>query len=350
MADKKKGKPSDKKWAVMGGIALNVEYMRKYGFEASAAAKVTAKLVAVPAPAAFQAALQADAVGRKQRKQTGSNGGDTGAKQGGGSRRGDGERLGGESGKPGSDKPHTDGSTGASEPLYRRALPSVDDEEGDSLFLHVPEAVGVAYVLDDGVVEPAEGTVGMDGILVHPISAEAQAVTIRFANGLPPVTLRLDRTDESIVNGLGDDAEFWDDELYDDIRPAASWLRNELDEDDEEDGNDGSDDDGEDGDDDELPMLDLTLAAGDELWDMGEEEAAEEIAELAEEDDMPALALLVPQKADVDYRFTDSTGAIISGTAEPDGQILIPIADGVQGGSLQFADGTEAIEFSFATD
>ena len=43
MADEK----SSNKWTVMGGMALNVEYTRKYGFDASAAAKVTAKLVAV---------------------------------------------------------------------------------------------------------------------------------------------------------------------------------------------------------------------------------------------------------------------------------------------------------------
>ena len=44
---------ADNKWAVMGGLALNVEYTRKYGFDASAAAKVTATLVAVPPPQPF---------------------------------------------------------------------------------------------------------------------------------------------------------------------------------------------------------------------------------------------------------------------------------------------------------
>ncbi len=57
-------KPGSNKWAVMGGIALNVEYTRKYGFEASAAARVTARLVAVPPPTAFQEAVQADVAGR----------------------------------------------------------------------------------------------------------------------------------------------------------------------------------------------------------------------------------------------------------------------------------------------
>ena len=50
--------PETNKWAVMGGIALNVEYTRKYGFDASAAAKVTAKLVAVPPPSLFLEAIQ----------------------------------------------------------------------------------------------------------------------------------------------------------------------------------------------------------------------------------------------------------------------------------------------------
>ena len=62
MADEKRSS----KWAVMGGLALNVEYTRKYGFDASAAAKMTAKLVAVPPPQAFVAAIQASTAGQKQ--------------------------------------------------------------------------------------------------------------------------------------------------------------------------------------------------------------------------------------------------------------------------------------------
>ena len=39
------------RWAAMAGLALNVEYTRKYGFDTSAAAKITAKLVAsLPPP------------------------------------------------------------------------------------------------------------------------------------------------------------------------------------------------------------------------------------------------------------------------------------------------------------
>jgi hypothetical protein len=64
MPNGKDEKPGSNKWAVMGGIALNVEHTRKYGFEASAAARVTARLVAVPPPTAFQEAVQADVAGR----------------------------------------------------------------------------------------------------------------------------------------------------------------------------------------------------------------------------------------------------------------------------------------------
>ena len=55
------------KWAILGGVALNVDYTRKYGFDATAAAKVTAKLVAVPPPTLFQEAIQADMAGRVRR-------------------------------------------------------------------------------------------------------------------------------------------------------------------------------------------------------------------------------------------------------------------------------------------
>jgi hypothetical protein len=52
---------------VVGALALNVEYTRKYGFDAGAAGKVEATLVAVPAPSVFLAALQAGGHRRAQR-------------------------------------------------------------------------------------------------------------------------------------------------------------------------------------------------------------------------------------------------------------------------------------------
>lgn len=66
---------ADNKWAVMGGLALNVEYTRKYGFEASAASKVTARLVAVPPPAAFVEALQESMARQQAAQQLSQSGG-----------------------------------------------------------------------------------------------------------------------------------------------------------------------------------------------------------------------------------------------------------------------------------
>jgi hypothetical protein len=59
--------PETNQWAVLGALALNVEYTRKYGFDTSAAGKVNAKLVAVPPPSLFLEALQANLSRRAQR-------------------------------------------------------------------------------------------------------------------------------------------------------------------------------------------------------------------------------------------------------------------------------------------
>ena len=59
--------PEMNQWAVMGALALNVDYTRKYGFDTSAAAKMNAKLVAVPPPSLFLEALQANVSRRAQR-------------------------------------------------------------------------------------------------------------------------------------------------------------------------------------------------------------------------------------------------------------------------------------------
>ncbi len=44
--------------AVMFSASLSIENTRKYGFDATAATTVTAKLVAIPPPSAFLAAIQ----------------------------------------------------------------------------------------------------------------------------------------------------------------------------------------------------------------------------------------------------------------------------------------------------
>jgi hypothetical protein len=59
--------PSIDRWAVVGALALNVEYARKYGFDTGAATKINAKLVAVPPPSLFLEALHANLSRRAQR-------------------------------------------------------------------------------------------------------------------------------------------------------------------------------------------------------------------------------------------------------------------------------------------
>jgi hypothetical protein len=59
--------PETDQWALLGALALNVEYTRKYGFDTSAAGKINAKLVAVPPPSMFLEALQANLSRRAQR-------------------------------------------------------------------------------------------------------------------------------------------------------------------------------------------------------------------------------------------------------------------------------------------
>jgi hypothetical protein len=49
----------------MFSASVNVEVSRKFGFDATAASKVDATMVAVPAPSAFVEAVKADAAGRK---------------------------------------------------------------------------------------------------------------------------------------------------------------------------------------------------------------------------------------------------------------------------------------------
>lgn len=49
----------DNNWAVLGAIALNVEYLRKYRFRARGASKVKAKMVLVPPPRPLVEVLEA---------------------------------------------------------------------------------------------------------------------------------------------------------------------------------------------------------------------------------------------------------------------------------------------------
>jgi hypothetical protein len=52
--------PETNQWALLGALALNVEYTRKYGFDAEAAAKIRVQMTVVPPPSLFLEALQAN--------------------------------------------------------------------------------------------------------------------------------------------------------------------------------------------------------------------------------------------------------------------------------------------------
>jgi hypothetical protein len=346
MADEIEKKPANTKWAVMGGIALNVEYMRKYGFEASAAARVTAKLVALPAPAAFRDALQADAVGRQKRSAAANSG------------TGDGKPR-----EPERPKKPTGAAIASIVPL------ATADEEG--LLLLVPQAAGVAYTLDDGIAPPTLGRVSDDGVLVHAISEGSKGAVVKFANQPQPLLLafepeRDDELDEyeddKIVRELvraaafepevaerGEqaDEEVYDDEVYDEMLDGEVLDDGETD--DEE--LDAFGEFSEFGSEDLSDYLTQTLPETGKVdfRPMDEEEAAEEIAASVAEDDAPVLALFVPEKANMRYTIQDGEGES-TGVVDADGFLIQPISPGVTTASLQFEDGTEAIQLSFAAE
>ena len=168
------------KWAILGGVAVNVEYSRKYGFDATAAAKVTAKLVAVPPPSLFQEAIQADLAGRARRATARP--------------------------APVVQSPTQLPSTSSPivpPPVFSAfsplpATPTVDeDEEFTTLSLVIEEKARVGYTLDDGVTPPSDGVVADDGTLVHQVSASAVGCVITFDDGSEPLELVFDdSTDE----------------------------------------------------------------------------------------------------------------------------------------------------------
>jgi hypothetical protein len=197
------------KWAIMGGIALNVEYTRKYGFDATAAAKVTAKLVAVPPPGLFQAAVQADLAGRLKRA--------------------------------------------AALPLPVVILPTLppqlaplpldEEEESPPLSLLIAEKAGLGYTLDDGVLAPSSGQVAADGLLIHRVARRAKGCTITFDDGSDPVEFVFADA------GAADEDEFDEDEFDENLAP---WKA-------QNDGEFGEDNDSEDMNDDETEEAPLYL-------------------------------------------------------------------------------------------
>src|SRR4051794_22168026 len=168
------------KWAILGGVALNVDYTRKYGFDATAAAKVTAKLVAVPPPTLFQEAIQADLAGRVRRATP--------------------QRapvVQPPTGLPSTPPPIVPPPV-ISAPSQPPTAPSVDeDDEFTTLSLIIEEQAGVGYTLDDGVAPPSEGVVAEDGTLVHQVSKASVGCVITFEDGSEPLELMFaDSADE----------------------------------------------------------------------------------------------------------------------------------------------------------
>ena len=344
MPEEKDKKPRANKWAVMGGIALDVEYTRKYGFEATAAARVTAKLVAVPAPAAFHEAVQADAAGRRRRE----------------------TQLAPpapplppeppEAGPGGSGGPRPGGGPGSEPPPKARA-PGPNDE-GEPLFLLVPDAAGAAYTLDDGVNPPSSGEIGDDGILIHPISPEATRAVLSFANRQEPLELMFEPAEAREIDDLEDEADLDDEETLVEMLLGAQTIEEEDFWEDEVDAEDELEDN--EFEDDELAdawadNLEQELAAFD--GDLEEEEAAEIPAEIAAEtrddsstEETPVLSLLVPDKANVTYTLDDGINPASTGVVSPDGLLICPIAPEATGVTIKFDDSVEAVQLSFAEE
>ena len=304
MPNGKEAKPSGNKWAVMGGIALNVEYTRKYGFEATAAARVTARLVAIPPPAAFQLAVQADVVGRQKRAAllatpTAGSGGLV---------------------LPPRHPPE--------EPLVEVGEPIWDDDE-EMISLLVADAAGVEYTLDDGVAPPSSGRVSEDGVLLHRISPQSERAVVQFANRSQPVIFSFDRSNEDESDDFAAGFET-DDELL------------EVGQLDEDEFDDDLDDDNLDND--EFAEDDLD----DDDWQ--DEQTVDEIVDLSSEDDTPTLSLMVPDKANQSYTLDDGVNPPSDGVVDADGLLVHSISPEATGASLKFAGETEAIQLSFSTE
>jgi hypothetical protein len=282
------------KWAIMGGIALNVEYTRKYGFDATAAAKVTARLVAVPPPSAFQSAVQADLAGR--------------AKQAA-----DVLTATALTAVPAVILPdqlppalHRDEEVRRPTPLVAgQPTPPAPDEEAvlEPFELLAEDKAGVAYTLDDGITAPRRGRVSADGVLADQIAPDAQRLLITFADESAPI-------------------EF--------SRRQPPLL---LDEDEDEE------------------AFDLEVAAYREQWRAVEDEEIEDdLDELSEtdptEDDERVLPLVFPEKAGKRYTLVDGVSPVVTGVVAEDGAVVHAISPQATAVQIYFEDEEEPIELA----
>lgn len=360
MPNEKDAKPSGNKWAIMGGIALNVEYTRKYAFEATAAARVTAKLVAIPPPVAFQEAIQADLAGRQKRAlqpaapppSPGTSGGSAPVLTPPGPSGGSGPApfSPGASGgiapvltPPGTRadlEPEVPSSLEEAAPVEFEESIWVDQDEIFSLF--VPDAAGVEYILDDGLNPPAVGLVSAAGVLQHPIASQAESVTISFANRSEPVIFRIDHSTEDELDDLFEDEDlvedadlFADEEGAKDEEEDEGWAEDEAENDVE-------------AQDEELDEIRLGELRDDTDWDT--EQTAEGISLLSTEDDTPTLSLLVPDRANQSFTLDDGINPPGDGVVDASGWLVHPISPEATGAVLRFGDETEAIQLTFTSE
>ncbi|WP_045226910.1 hypothetical protein [Methyloterricola oryzae] len=213
MPDDDKPKSKGPQWAVMGGIALNVEYTRKYGFEATAAARVTAKIVAVPPPMAFQEAVLADAAGRAKRaapklpKPTPL------------------PEVPQPDLSPRPPKRHHDPKDGEDEQVDED---DDDDDRFSTLELIIEDHPSTEYYFDDGVLPPSRGVTLDDGTLTHRVSRHSSYCSITFSDdeGSRLEFPVIHDDEEAFAAGeYDDDADLTaDDDFDDDEWPVVTFL------------------------------------------------------------------------------------------------------------------------------
>jgi len=284
------------KWAILGGIALNVDYTRKYGFDATAAAKVTAKLVAVPPPTLFQEAIQADLAGRVRRAipqpapvvQSPT-------------------RL--------PSPPPIVPPPVISTPSQLPTTPTVDeDEEFTTLSLIIEEQAGVGYTLDDGVTPPSEGVVAEDGTLVHQVSKASVGCVITFEDGSEPLELNFE-----------DSADEGDDLTVDET--AKEWA--------------------------ELVEIEDTSeeleAQEDETDEIIDDEEIEELIDSWVDDDERTVSLLIPEHAGKSYTLDDGI-TTSEGVIDEDGLLLHSISPEALGCTIEIEGEPERIDLVFAEE
>ncbi len=293
---------AENKWAILGGLALNVEYPRKYGFDATAAAKVTAKLVAVPPPTLFQEAIQADIAGRVRRAAISTA-----------------PVLRPPTVLPTISPPATSPAAGVPSEFY--SPPVLDtDEEFSTLSLIVEDKAGVAYTLDDGVTPPSEGVVAEDGALIHRVSKESEGCVITFADGSEPLELIFDDDSSDAEDYYASDeyAEDWAEHLE-----AAEYAAEELEEPEDE---------------------------SDESVDYEEMEA---LIDSRVEEDERVVSLVLPEYAGKSYTLSyplDEDIYTSQGVIDEDGLLLHPVSPEAEGCTIEIDGEPEKLELIFSEE